>query len=231
LKKLVPLILILCVTSKLCGQELHKISGVVLDSLTGQAVSDVHVSTAARGTTSNEAGKFCISIERDDVIYFTHVNYHPAMVRPADTKGEDPLTVVLRQHVKILREVRVSATPSENELKNRILAACPPATKEEENARLNSTTINNLGRIAPPPVPTLSEQFFESLEGPKGVTFFSSDPRKGLLAIIRNQNPKRRPSIRPSGYRPDPAMINPFVIKIHLPDSVQSDSTIFTRKK
>jgi hypothetical protein len=217
-------------TSELCAQELRKISGVVLDSITGQAISDVHISTSSRGTISNEHGRFCISLDKDEVVFFTHVNYHPVRLQTSDSKEEDLLTIALRQRVKILPEVRVSATPSEKELKSKILEACVPATRAEEDLKMNSKTINTLGRIAPPPVPTLSEQYFESLQGPKDATLLSSNPRRGLLAIIRNQNQKPKQPARPSDYRSDPAIINPFVIKIHPVDTLERDSTIVTRQ-
>lgn len=230
MRQLILFVLAFLVISVATGQDrmesksLIRIS--VVDSLTLSPIADVHVSTASGGEISDEEGGASMRLSDGDIIAFTHVNYHARQFVYNKTMGMK-LVIALNPNVRVLREIRVTDVQSEEAMKRKILETEATLSKDKAVAAENSRTINTLGKIAPAPVPTREEQFFESLQGPKDVTILSSRGG-GLIRVIKNiTNPERLQERRPtSNYQSDPAKITPFKVKLIPRDSLKKDSTI-----
>jgi hypothetical protein len=236
-KELLSIALILYLSAEVVAQDENevrvKISGEIIDSLSGSRVPDVHVSTSFRGTISDPEGKFCISVSEGETLQFTHVNYYPVTVDLKRVTDIDFLQIKMTERVKVLPEIHVRDAMSEEELKNKVLAGCPPVSSAQKAVSENSRAINQLGKIAPPPVPTLSEQYFESLQGPKDVTILSTSPSRGIGKMIRSLRHPERPGqfSRPSDYRSDPGKVTPFRIKLDTIETMKSDTTVVVKEQ
>lgn len=201
------------------------ISISVLDSMTRLPIPDVHVSIATGGDISDEKGKVNIWLSPGDVISLTHINYRAREIMYSEAMGTD-FIVALNQNVRVLPEIRITDIQSEEAMKRKILETDAAVSKGQAVVSENSVTINKIVKVAPTPAPTHAEQFFESLEGTRGVTILSTRGG-GLIKAIKNiTNPKRLRVHTPvSDYRSDPAKITPFKVKLISVDSVVRDST------
>lgn len=206
--------------------ELFSVVGIVIDSASSAPVPDVHVRAGNTGTITDASGVFRITLSPGDKIIFSHVNYRLRVLENPDLTGpRDTLTIGLQEKPNVLTEVTVWSVMEEQELKTKILETNPVLSLYEQYALDNSRRINDLGRIAPPPVPTLSEQFFQSLEGPKEFTLLSTNLNKGILKFIRDRNKSSRPAPRLYGrehYESDPSRITPFTVKPSISSSRDS---------
>lgn len=199
----------------------------VIDSLTHLPIADVHVSTSQRGEISGAEGELKFLLADGDVISFTHINYHPRIITYDAVAMQSKLSVLMKPNVRMLREIKVTDVQSEEAMKRKLLETNPVSSKEEAAVSENSRIINSVSKIAPLAAPTLAEQYFESLQGPKGVTILSSKGG-GLIKAIKNiSNPAKAKSLdRRTDYRSDPAKITPFNVKLHLADSISADSVL-----
>jgi hypothetical protein len=202
-------------------------AGIVLDSITLMPIPDVHVSSSRNGLTTDHDGKFSIVISKNESLSLSHINYFPRTIISNENTRTDRLVILLVQRVRVLPEIRIVDFLSEDNLKSKILQPPPMETREQQMAKENSKRINSLARMAPMAAPTLSEQYFQSLQGPRDVVLLSSNPNRGLIKAIRNiANPPREKQYRPtSGYRSNPHKVTPFKVRLHPKDSLRSDTT------
>lgn len=197
----------------------------VIDSLTRLPIADVHVSTSERGEISGPEGELRFYLDDGEMISFTHINYHPRRIKYNAATMASNVLILMKPNVRMLREINVTDVQSEEAMKRKLLETKPVSSKEEAAVSDNSRIINSVSRVAPMPAPTLEEQYFESLQGPKGVTILSSKGG-GLIKAIKNiSNPEklRSPGIK-SDYRADPGRVTPFKVRLHPVDSARVDS-------
>lgn len=211
-------------TGHVFAQDVKKLTGVVLDSATLLPITDVHIWSIRSGSLTNKAGQFVITVLPDDSICFSHVNYKLLCEVYGNKPATSSLIISLTPLVRVLDEVNISSVLSEEAFRQKIIETQPMMTREETNAQENSATMRNLLKIAPAPAKTDAEVFFETLEGPKGVTILSTRPGRGLIQAIRQlTNPPklRRPTT--SAEHPVDPSINPFRVRLKK-DSVATDS-------
>lgn len=85
-----------------------KISGIVIDSVTFKAISDVHVRINNKaGTTTDKEGNFNIVAEPFDTLTFSRIGYLP--VRFPVILNEEDIMIVMSEDVTYLLPVTVTA--------------------------------------------------------------------------------------------------------------------------
>src|SRR5436190_12167702 len=74
-----------------------RLRGVVVDSLTNQAIPDVYVVTPRTGTMSKGNGSFAITVSEGETVSFTHIAYHTVCLRAQRETTDSLITVVMQQ--------------------------------------------------------------------------------------------------------------------------------------
>jgi len=200
-----------------------RVYGVVIDSLYQLPVSDVHISTTRYGTISAENGIFSLLLASGDSLYFSHVNYQPfVFVYYAGIHNH--LKIALIPRVRILKEVRVLPFDTEEAFKTKLMEGDAVESVEVKAAKENSAKLKGLGAFAPPPPLSILGRFEAALEGPQGVTFFSSKSGKGIFEIIKGEK-KHEASYRPPKIsNAAPAKFNMLKANTIKIDSARQDS-------
>ncbi|WP_160143580.1 hypothetical protein [Chryseolinea soli] len=200
-----------------------RVYGVVIDSIYQLPISDVHVSTKRYGTITADNGIFSLLLSSGDSLYFSHVNYKPfVFVYYAGIHNH--LKIALIPKVRILREVKVFPFDTEEAFKTKLLEGDAVESHDVEVAKENSAKLKGLGAYAPPPSLDILGRFEAGLEGPQGVTFFSSKSGKGIFEIIKG------PKNHDASYRPPkvkdstPVKFNTLKANTLKIDSVKRDS-------
>ena|GEM_PF-1162731 len=89
----------------------YPVSGVVIDSLTGQPMANVNISITgtSRGGITNEAGQFSLELPRiPSVLYFSHVGYSIGSCQ-VEKSGEKNIRVALIPETEEIGEVTILA--------------------------------------------------------------------------------------------------------------------------
>lgn len=207
-----------------------RVFGVVIDSLYQLPISDVHVSTKRYGTISAENGIFSLLLSSGDSLYFTHVNYQPfVFVYYAGIHNH--LKIALIPRVRILKEIRVLPFDTEEAFKAKLMEGDAVESMEVKTAKENSAKLKGLGAYAPPPPLNNLGRFEAALEGPQGVTFFSSKSGKGIFEIIKGEK-KHEASYRPPKVKNStPVKFNMLKANTLKTDSAKQDSVKSKRVK
>lgn len=99
-----------------------KISGIVIDSVTFKAISDVHIRINNKaGTTSGEEGDFSIVARPFDTLTFSRIGYLP--VKFPVILDEEDIMVVMAEDVTYLLPVTVTAIVRSPLIRDKIVVA------------------------------------------------------------------------------------------------------------
>jgi hypothetical protein len=232
--KLQGLFCIVMITTSLSGfaqdRDTFFLQGTVIDSVTNAAITDVHITSKKFGVISDRDGGFEIRTSAGDTIFLSHTSYKRSFI------VADPLmpgvTIWLAPRVRVLKEVRISAFPSEAEFKQQLLMTVPTVSREVAMAAENSERMRDMGRFAPM-TKTNADLFFESLQGPQGFTLLSSNPSRGISGFIKSVRRPQKYQYR--DWRIPAGDGHPIRVRRVIPsDTVivaETDSLSMTRKR
>lgn len=110
MQRIILIITLLCLIVTGVISQGQTLSGIIVDEITKQPVSDSHISMAnGIATVSDSSGRFTIAVEKVPVILrITHVSYGHSDIT-IDRWPEDLLIIRLRKIVADLEEVQITA--------------------------------------------------------------------------------------------------------------------------
>jgi hypothetical protein len=203
------------------GQGTRRIIyGVVTDSQTTEPIPYVYVETSSQATVTNHLGMFSIYAGEKEVIVISHVAYHQLSLS-VKSAINDSINVAISPKDKVLKEVVITEFRDLDLLKKEILELEIAPIIEEVNAERNIENSKVMYRMGYKPPMSSYDNYRSFMKGPLPVTFFSSDPSKGLIRAIKNMNQRtlnllfrpKRTYINKDFYWPDPYLIKPDTIK------------------
>ena len=146
MKKLCFLIFIVLLGQNILGQE-TVISGKVLAGDSRRPVPDVQIidNESGTGTTTGSDGRFFLKIKSDKniVLTFSHISYHPLKITYKPGKNYKGQTLFLEPKTEVLQELEIMGVP----VKERSYRTEHVGIKKIERSNLND--IGNLLRTVP----------------------------------------------------------------------------------
>jgi len=220
--KRIVFILILCfsIGPNLYGQELKRsVYGIVTDARTFKPIPYVYVLTSLEGAVTNIEGLFSIWAQDKDTIRFSHIGYHQTAFSLVSNLT-DSVRVILIPREKILDEVVIHDYPALDFFKKQVLETrvIPPVGQINAENNLNNAKMYYLSGYRPSM--NAYDNYWVFMEGPQPVTFFSSNPSKGLFRAIKNFSKNNSSyNFRPSVLYPN---TDPLWLKqnLYVPDSL-----------
>jgi len=168
----------------LYGQEI-KVLGIVKDSQTFKPIPWVHITAAKQGTYSNEDGFFLLSISPGESLSLTHVAYQTLGFRPTPPTT-DTLFFFLSAKDNLLSEIEVIGLPSEEKFKQQILRKNVLPSREVVLAQNNVQNAQALFLSGYVPSMNSEDNYRWYINGPQGITLFSTGANRGLPQAIRH---------------------------------------------
>ncbi|MBC7923463.1 MAG: carboxypeptidase-like regulatory domain-containing protein [Ferruginibacter sp.] len=212
-----------------CGQpgsEGAVLSGTVVDKVTGEPLLFASVvKSATEGTATDAAGRFRIRVGLRDTVTVTFVGYKSSrIVLPAGFAGPAyEARVEMVKDVILLRGVSIRPR-SEAEFKGEFLDL-KVDTEAEENARDNVAGIRQQGILGVIPRMDGFDNFRSFVNGPQGVTFFSTGPNKGFFRGLKKAVRKAPPPVGRSGTLPNRDLLNQWNAAKSAPRPALPDTT------
>lgn len=176
------------------------VRGTVADKATGEPLYFASIIRNQNvGTTSDAEGFFAIRINRQEVLSVTYIGYKSTTIKvPADFAGVEYQTEVLLEK-SVTRLGTVNVRPLTEEGFKEEFMQLQVETEEEKNARDNISLIRAQGILGVIPQMDGFDNYRNFVNGPQGVSFFSTGPNKGLLRGLKkavksykNSSPSRR---------------------------------------
>jgi len=225
LKKMIFTVMVgLCIGHNLHSQDLiRSIHGVVTDAQTFKPIPYVYVFTSVDGTVTTFEGLFSIMAQNKDIINFSHIGYNQSAFQLASDLT-DSVRVILIPRKRILDEVVIHDYPTLDFLKKQVLEIRVIPTVEEINAENNMVNSKMIYLSGYRPNMNDYDNYRAFMEGPQEVSFFSTNPSKGLLRDLKNFSKKRSAlRLRPAYYSPltDSLWLNQTILKR---DSIQKQN-------
>jgi outer membrane receptor for ferrienterochelin and colicins len=112
------LLLFFCIHTIAAQEKEHNISGIVLDSLSGEPLMGVYITTGKQGAQTNNKGVFILENIPEGNIRLSTMYYsiYPKVSKEFYLKQDTFLTFVLREQIHKLNEVVVLGTMTEKKL-------------------------------------------------------------------------------------------------------------------
>lgn len=130
-----------------------QLSGVVLgeDSVSGLPGVHVYVPKAGRGTTTNRVGYFSMPVLEEDSVVFSSVGYErQSFIVPETPEGNITLIIDLVTDTTYLDDITIMPFPTEEVLKEAILALNLPLEKEGvDSEHLNQDLLDLMLQTTP----------------------------------------------------------------------------------
>lgn len=134
---IIVLLFLLWGNAQVLAQSAVRVTGIVVNSQTGEPVPFVHVYalSSRHGTVADDQGHFILTIEKTDTLTFSSVGYDVQHFHPdaADGKDHYEVRIQLRPRVYELDPVNVMAYPSIEQFKQDVLGV---EIADEEKFRL-----------------------------------------------------------------------------------------------
>ncbi|WP_421877592.1 carboxypeptidase-like regulatory domain-containing protein [Marinoscillum sp.] len=180
---------VICSTS--FPQDPKTVIGQLLDATTHEPIPFAHVYTKQRGTITTMEGRFKMLLGSYDTLITTHVNYYTTKITSSEVQN-DTLIVYLTPATHYLNEVQIGSIPSEERFKEELIKNNVQPTQEEQTTIRNtklSTVMYLSGYVT---TMNSTDNYYQFIQGPQGVSILSSNPSKGLIKSLRTlQNPPR----------------------------------------
>ena len=160
--------------------------GRVVDKATGEPLYFASIiRNQNSGTTTDATGSFSLQIDRPDILAITYIGYKSTTFRlpPDFAGGEYQAEIPLEKDVIRLGTVNVRPL-TEQGFKEEFMQL-QVETEEEKNARDNILLIREQGILGVIPRMDGFDNYRNFVNGPQGVSIFSTGPTKGLLRGLK----------------------------------------------
>ena len=164
--------------------------GLLLDAQSHEPIAFAHVIGSDESAISDHLGYFSVKANIGDTIQISHVNYERYALRVERLTGKR-LIIYLFTKDHMMKEIVIRNYMSEDELKEKIVEHEIEPTIEEINATNNVAYSNLLFLKGYVPEMNSLDNFKNYIQEPKGVTFFSTGPSRGLIRSLKKLSKTR----------------------------------------
>jgi hypothetical protein len=131
-------------------RRIIQLSGVVSDSIQVLPGVHIYVPKAGRGTTTNPSGFFSMPVLVGDSVVISSVGYHRThYIVPDSPKELLTILVELTPDITFLKDVVITALPTEELFKEAVLALNIPLDNGLDQKALNSEMLALMARTTP----------------------------------------------------------------------------------
>lgn len=169
----------------------REISGIAFDQQSNEPIAFVTIISSKSGAVTKSKGEFNLHVGKTDSLIFSHVNYEKKIIYTASLLDSGN-RIYLKPIIINLREIIITDIPTEEDFIEQVLEYQPQINLQEHYAKFNFLNTQNIYLSDWRSSMDSKDNFTEYLKGPQPFTFFSTNPRKGILSLFRKKPPPPR---------------------------------------